>query len=1436
MMNAVNNIAAALAAAGSGKSEGGLIKATVVRGPSGEGVFTLRLSGGREIGVQVQAEGGGAALEPGQKVLVSPSDGKIFIPTADAAEADQPTQSQQWAQAQQPAQMRQGAQTLLHQVQGGGDLFVSGKQQAEAAAAESGDAGGDVAKGAPTAGQESLAKIVGFKVVSEGEGHAYGIYRADAAGHILEGPESGETPIKDFAAVRLNTVNGQQVVTVLAGEGLQAALEELRGGFESPLLRALPVELLKDIFNERGFLDTDTLKALDAALVNRNLSIDTASQFQMERIGQWLRIALDNPGMAQELVDRIPALGAKDAAGLLELIGRLSVGVAPESFFTAGNTLPQIGANIAGGADLIQNLVKAAFSDAPNALMNLVKQIDTSSVSLGAQLPQTEAARIVREITNALPAQAAAKPDSVHDAGQLSPRVLATDIPKAQTTRTPGAAVPQIRAGYSELTEAAVRALLGGGGKADAAAVGERINALREAVERMPAASGGQDRETAVRDGGVSGNRAESNAASANTQSAVSRLSVPSSGTDVNAAVKAPDTFSHVNAQLAVHRASSVQSGDINTSVGSSGAKTTDSFPTVNRGFAAPQPFVQTNRVGVSIVTSDINKSGINQSIPADNIRGANINASGINTNSVNPPNNQNIRGDVDIDINNRQGTVDNSRGVNNSGGVGVNTNSNAKVVDNTVDMGVNARGINTNSNTKPVDSSVGVGINANSVDNRSMVVDNSRSVNNLNSIGINTNNNNRPADNNSVGIGINTNNNNRPVDNSISMGIRSTDNQNIRSDIGIGTNRPVSADRSSGVVVSATGTTSVSVDVPAIKESCLSIVDTLKSSTAPILRELAQRGEIGAGGAASLIGLVRDAVSSLDEALRPLVRSERPVPPEFYERVASGAGHRISAEAKNALFSQIGSAQALIRSVVEAAEGVSTGVNASIKPNVGFGVNPGTNTNVGAGISPNASAIANVNTGINPNVNPTVNPNVNAGINPLVNTDVNSVTNPNTNNIKTGTNANINPDVNLDVNPGLNPGVSTNVNTNINPVVNPNIVNPTINSNVNTGADTGANQNINTAVNANVNSGINTNVNQIANPNAGTNVNTDNASAKINPNTNINTASSTDNRPDEFLQIARRIWANTEKLRAGFKEAFSTLDLQNRASPLDKPADDSAAGTVRRSADTLRTEMLLDVSRALRDVFSSVDELREIVSQLSSGQMALPEAALLRAVRALEHQARQSGAEVMERLKDLLRELNRLQADAARAQEQGSAAAARSSPAEAIRSAALTAARSLENLQLLSAQTRSAETEQHLLALPAKIGGEWTEVQIKFVKERKWGKGENKDGHVSIYLNVAPSALGQITAHLDYHPPNLKLAFQFEKPEVTRWFKRQSGELREALSQVGLPGTALEFHTKRPVGDEPVALTRPSPGIDDGGVDQADVFEIKNGRVDFKI
>jgi len=321
-------------------------------------------------------------------------------------------------------------------------------------------------------------------------------------------------------------------------------------------------------------------------------------------------------------------------------------------------------------------------------------------------------------------------------------------------------------------------------------------------------------------------------------------------------------------------------------------------------------------------------------------------------------------------------------------------------------------------------------------------------------------------------------------------------------------------------------------------------------------------------------------------------------------------------------------------------------------------------------------------------------------------------------------------------------------------------------------------------------------------------------------------------------LQMAQRMWADTEKIRAGFQEAFSSLDLPNRISPHQSPSSAFVPHAIMQSVDALRTEMLLDVSRALREVFSSVEELRETVAQLADKLKMPPEAekALLRTAESLDQQARQSGAEVMDRLKDVLRELTRLQSDIAKGQDQTADVNARQSPADFIRSAAVTAARGLENLQLLANQTRGTDVQQQVLALPAKIGDEWTEVHIKFVKDKRNGeKKEGGGGHVSIYLNVAPSKLGSVTAHLDYHPPaSLKLSFRFEKPEATQWFRNQASELREALSRAGLPGTALEFHTKRPAAVKTDAAAAPAP---ENALPNADANIIgRDGKVDFKV
>jgi len=300
--------------------------------------------------------------------------------------------------------------------------------------------------------------------------------------------------------------------------------------------------------------------------------------------------------------------------------------------------------------------------------------------------------------------------------------------------------------------------------------------------------------------------------------------------------------------------------------------------------------------------------------------------------------------------------------------------------------------------------------------------------------------------------------------------------------------------------------------------------------------------------------------------------------------------------------------------------------------------------------------------------------------------------------------------------------------------------------------------------------------------------------------NNNINTNDKHAAAPDLLIRAGERLLASADNLRAEFQEAFASLDLQSRVFPSDVSGGAEPAA-VKQSLDALRLETLLNTSGALRNIFSIVDELRGVAGLFSGNlpEMASAEKLLMRAAEDLARQARQTCGEIIDRLNDILRELNRMQQDSSSV---GGVLAARQSPAEIVRSAALTAAGGLESLNLLASAVRGQQLEQQVIALPVKIGEEWTEVQVKIIKERKGkGKKEKKagDGHVSVYLNVAPSTLGEVTAHLDYHPPaSLKLSLQFGKPEAAKWFRERAAALREALSAAGLPGAALEFHTKR--------------------------------------
>ncbi|MDR2728107.1 MAG: hypothetical protein LBB56_03170 [Chitinispirillales bacterium] len=299
------------------------------------------------------------------------------------------------------------------------------------------------------------------------------------------------------------------------------------------------------------------------------------------------------------------------------------------------------------------------------------------------------------------------------------------------------------------------------------------------------------------------------------------------------------------------------------------------------------------------------------------------------------------------------------------------------------------------------------------------------------------------------------------------------------------------------------------------------------------------------------------------------------------------------------------------------------------------------------------------------------------------------------------------------------------------------------------------------------------------------------------------------------LLNLTHKMWSETEKLRAGFQEVFSSLDMQNRVSVLESSNENPLLAN-RQSIDSFRLDLMMDVSRALQDIFSSVKELNTTASQIPENLRLPPdvENILRDIVRNIEQQTNQSSELLTEKLKIVLRELTSMQAENTRAAAEQQNTDAKSGSvqktqepqntqfmgADALKSAVQSAVRGLETLQLLSAQTRGAgETQQQIVALPVKIGEEWTEVHVKFLKEKKDSKKRSGDGHVSVYLNVAPSALGEVGAHLDFYPPaNLKISFQFERTGTKKWFMDQSANIREALSEAGLPGTVLEFRSKR--------------------------------------
>ncbi|MBN2188126.1 MAG: hypothetical protein JW699_01630, partial [Chitinispirillaceae bacterium] len=127
-----------------------------------------------------------------------------------------------------------------------------------------------------------------------------------------------------------------------------------------------------------------------------------------------------------------------------------------------------------------------------------------------------------------------------------------------------------------------------------------------------------------------------------------------------------------------------------------------------------------------------------------------------------------------------------------------------------------------------------------------------------------------------------------------------------------------------------------------------------------------------------------------------------------------------------------------------------------------------------------------------------------------------------------------------------------------------------------------------------------------------------------------------------------------------------------------------------------------------------------------------------------------------------------------------------------------------LESQQLLARQTPTAAGEQQILALPVKIGDEWTEMHVRFIRQRSRKGGDR--GHFRVYLNVAPALLGAIEARLDYQKNrSISVAIEFESAATHAWFCAKQNDLREALSALGVPSPRIELFRPRalPAGED---------------------------------
>ncbi|MFP4163971.1 MAG: hypothetical protein ACLFVE_08335 [Chitinispirillaceae bacterium] len=290
----------------------------------------------------------------------------------------------------------------------------------------------------------------------------------------------------------------------------------------------------------------------------------------------------------------------------------------------------------------------------------------------------------------------------------------------------------------------------------------------------------------------------------------------------------------------------------------------------------------------------------------------------------------------------------------------------------------------------------------------------------------------------------------------------------------------------------------------------------------------------------------------------------------------------------------------------------------------------------------------------------------------------------------------------------------------------------------------------------------------------------------------------------DQLLQTGHRVSLSIQKIRISLQEALTRMDFSARFQPATESVNASPAANS-QTIDNLRSELLIHITKSLNETFSSIQNLEKTLQQLPSGFPKLDE--FISHIAQVSRHAQENGNRVADRLKNMLLELSKLMVEEGKGGLQDAEknmgkerVSITPNSFESMKQSAQNLLNRLESLQLLSNSVQNRSGDNQVISLPMKIGQEWTEMQIKFVKGKKGGNKKGENRNISVYLNTSPSSLGDVSVNLDYRPPStLKLSFQFEKAQVKSWFREQSEQIRAAIEEIGLTPAGLEFHMKRP-------------------------------------